>query len=265
MRQLATHPGPPSGALCWPVLATPDVAEATRFYGELFDWESRPVPGTRNRVFTLRGHSVALAHALPHTERRAGSKAHWSVLVCVDDVPSAVIRAVALGGQAELRPDPVISDTQLVRVIDPGLSSILLQHAETFEIADRLHSTGALCEANLLTDEADLVTRFYTALFSWEILTCGDHVEAVHGSPVEVRIRQRTPYDDCSGWELSFGVADMSAVATLLQSPDRSRRPSVASIGPSSVLLSDPQGAALCVLDPTNGDRHTPPADRLLG
>src|SRR4051812_32606203 len=82
-----------SGTPCWADVAGPDLAEAQRFYGELFGWSPAGPEPTR---WELRGHPVAgFARAEPPS---------WSMYVSVDDIATATRAVTAAGGHVVREP-----------------------------------------------------------------------------------------------------------------------------------------------------------------
>src|SRR4051795_4531548 len=98
------EPGTPS----WVDLATPDPADAKRFYGELFGWEAEdagpPEETGGYAMFKLRGKLVAGIGPLMDENQPAG----WSTYGPPDDADAAVARATEAGGQAIVEPMDVM-------------------------------------------------------------------------------------------------------------------------------------------------------------
>lgn len=96
-------------------LHTTDLDRAQDFYGGLFGWESKPVPGAGFSKWRRADRVVAVVTATDGVS----VPPHWSVNFAVDDADAVAERAVALGGTVLMAPmstpglrNAVISDPQ---------------------------------------------------------------------------------------------------------------------------------------------------------
>lgn len=89
------------GAANWFELMTPDVERAVAFYGGLFGWSARAVPGSDYVVMALGGRDVA--GMKPITPAMGAMRAHWATYFKVADVDAARKLAVELGGRIDMQ------------------------------------------------------------------------------------------------------------------------------------------------------------------
>jgi len=87
---------------CWAMssLHAPDVGLAQAFYGAMFGWELKAVPGAPFSLWLLSDRVVAVVAATDGVE----VPPHWSVNFAVRDADATVERAVALGGGVLMAP-----------------------------------------------------------------------------------------------------------------------------------------------------------------
>jgi predicted enzyme related to lactoylglutathione lyase len=90
------------GAPSWFELMTTDVARAARFYGELFGWKARAVPGSGYSVLALGGNDIAGMQAI--TGRMGKMPSHWATYFTVTDADATARLAVELGAQIDMQP-----------------------------------------------------------------------------------------------------------------------------------------------------------------
>jgi predicted enzyme related to lactoylglutathione lyase len=91
------------GAFSWNELMTTDVDAATKFYAEIFGWESEdyPMEGMTYRVLKVNGEAAGGIMRIP--EEAQGMPPMWTVYVTVDDCDATANKIEELGGKI-LRP-----------------------------------------------------------------------------------------------------------------------------------------------------------------
>lgn len=89
------------GAPNWFELMTTDVDGAVAFYGGLFGWQARQVPGTGYSVMMLGERDVGGVQAI--TARMGAMQPHWVTYLTVADVDATAQLAVELGGRIDLQ------------------------------------------------------------------------------------------------------------------------------------------------------------------
>ncbi|NUR90343.1 MAG: VOC family protein, partial [Nonomuraea sp.] len=101
-------PGPAAawaepGAVSWAEVNAPDGKAADAFYGALFGYEQRQVPGGIDYVTYLAGGEPVCGR-LRMDEHWAGVPPHWMVYFDVTSMESAVRIVEEQGGQVAVRP-----------------------------------------------------------------------------------------------------------------------------------------------------------------
>lgn len=95
------------GAICWNELGTRDMETASSFYGGVFGWTT-DVQGEGSEAYTsfvAGGRPVAGGHVLG-PQMGADIPPHWLTYFGVSDLPAAVERVKAGGGQVRMGPFP---------------------------------------------------------------------------------------------------------------------------------------------------------------
>jgi len=92
------------GAFCWNELATPDLAAAAEFYGELLGWGYRNNPHSPAPYRIIENAGRPNGGMLQMTEEWGDTPAHWMVYFAVEDAGAAAERVCALGGHVHHGP-----------------------------------------------------------------------------------------------------------------------------------------------------------------
>jgi uncharacterized protein len=236
----------PAGTFCWIDLGTPDVPRARIFYGELFGWRFKEVPGGY-LMCRLDGKVVTGIH-----EHSPEEGAHWSSYVSVEDIEDTTARAADLGGTVAQGPIDVGETARISVIRDPAGAEVCLWQAKGFIGADLVNEEGTWTWNELSAPDVEAAKSFYEALFGWEaqdvpspmpragfslegFLVGGVHAPA-EGEPDEPR------------WTVSFKVADADRTAEQVQRlGGRVLLPPMdVPVGRFSVV-ADPAGAAFTV------------------
>jgi predicted enzyme related to lactoylglutathione lyase len=156
-------PGTPS----WVDLATPDPADAKRFYGELFGWEAEdagpPEETGGYAMFKLRGKLVAGIGPLMDENQPAV----WSTYVATDDADAAVARATEAGGQAIVEPMDVMDAGRMAFIMHPAGGAVGVWQPDRHRGAELVNEPGTLTWNQLHTSDQDGAAAFYSAVFGW--------------------------------------------------------------------------------------------------
>lgn len=162
---MPTRDGYAEGTPSWVELGTPDVREAADFYGAVFDWEFR----AEN---TPRPHHTALRHGLPaagigeldEPARPPG----WTTYFAVDDADAVSARIGVAGGVIRFGPDQVGTAGRLVVAADPTGAVFGIRQAGDLLGAEVVNEHGGLNWNELITDDIDSATIFYTEVFGYQ-------------------------------------------------------------------------------------------------
>jgi uncharacterized protein len=109
------------GAICWYELATTNLSAASRFYDQVFDWQSFQSPEVvGDPYFVFHHHGDSVAGLLPIDHRFPGPDVppHWTVCFLVEDCTVGCDRVVELGGSVARKPMQVPAGWY-ARVADP--------------------------------------------------------------------------------------------------------------------------------------------------
>jgi predicted enzyme related to lactoylglutathione lyase len=247
----APTPGVPN----WVDLGTADLADATRFYTELFGWTAH-VSGEQYggyTIFNLRGRPVAGAGPLLGDAQPTA----WSTYVATDDADAVAARVEAAGGKVLVPPFDVMEQGRMSAFLDRTGAAFSVWEPGTMPGAEVFDVPGALTWTELMTRDVDGSVAFYGSVFGW---TARD--SAMGGAPYIVweqdgqTIAGMQPMDgpgwpdDLSPhWMIYFAVADCDETVALAQ--DLGGRvigaPETFPMGRYAVL-QDPQGGTFSIL-----------------
>jgi predicted enzyme related to lactoylglutathione lyase len=216
---------PSTGRFCWHELVTTDLAEGTKFYGELLGWTFRdnpgPVGGTY-RMFSLGETMVGGAMVAP-----AGVPSGWLVYVAVDDTDASAKKVMELGGKIMVPPTTVPDMLRFACALDPqGAAFGLLQplgasaQRPPYEGPAR---HGTFCWDELHTKDMAAAKKFYGGVFGWTGKGEADGGEAYwHWKHADKEIGGLTSHMGGPSvpphWLAYVAVADVDAVTTKVAS-----------------------------------------------
>jgi predicted enzyme related to lactoylglutathione lyase len=243
----ATPAAPPEpGAVVWYDLLTEDGEAALGFYRELFGWETVQ---HRDGGWVILHHGRPIGGVSEVTSELADlDEGLWLVGIAVDDVDTAVARALELGATIDVRPENMPGFARYAVVTDREDAPVLLVDPEIDMGGTEGH--GSFVWTELWTRSPSVATAFYHRVVGFE----QDTVE-VNGHPYTVMTTAEThraglvatPLDTIEpAWVPYIGVTDLAAILD--------RVPKLGGqvlVGPhpefangSVALLVDPTGAA---------------------
>jgi predicted enzyme related to lactoylglutathione lyase len=247
----APTPGIPN----WVDLGTADLADATRFYTELFGWTAH-VSGEQYggyTIFNLRGRPVAGAGPL----FGEGQPTAWSAYVATDDADAVAARVEAAGGKVLVAPFDVMEQGRMSAFLDRTGAAFSVWEPGTMPGAEVFDVAGALTWLELATRDVEGSKAFYGSVFGWtarESPMMGPpyQVWELNGETVAGMLPMEGPGwpDDLSPhWMIYFAVDDCDDTAALAR--DLGGRvvgtPESLAMGRYAVL-QDPQGGTFSVL-----------------
>jgi len=247
----APTPGVPN----WVDLGTADLADATRFYTELFGWTAH-VSGEQYggyTIFNLRGRPVAGAGPL----FGEGQPTAWSAYVATDDADAVAARVEAAGGKVLVAPFDVMEQGRMSAFLDRTGAAFSVWEPGTMPGAEVFDVAGALTWLELTTRDVEGSKAFYGSVFGWtarESPMMGPpyQVWELNGQTVAGMLPMEGPGwpDDLSPhWMIYFAVDDCDDTAALAR--DLGGRvvgtPESLAMGRYAVL-QDPQGGTFSVL-----------------
>jgi predicted enzyme related to lactoylglutathione lyase len=141
----------PPGTPCWADLATPDLAEARRFYPELFGWTGRITPEPEAggyTVFLREGRAVAGAGP-PAIPDQVPIR---SMYVATDDADLVAARVERAGGQVVVVPPFEVFDRGRMAVFaDPASATFSVWQPMAMPGAEVFNIPGAMAWNELVT------------------------------------------------------------------------------------------------------------------
>ena len=266
--------GFPAGVPAWIDTAQPDPDGTAAFYAALFGWEFaelQPVDdGRRYLVASLDGRQVAAVTSPPAGV--AGSPA-WNTHVAVDDADAATTRVREAGGTVLAGPFDLFDLSRIAWCADRDGAGFGLWEPRNIGGAELVNAPGTWNFSELMTADVAGATRFYGAVFGWEV----DEVDmgAMHGTMVRLPgyadfleqfdpgIRQRHAdfgappgFSECIAWimpladgeaphwNVTFSVADTDAVVSTAREHGGSVLVEPFDMPPvRSAVIADPAGA----------------------
>jgi predicted enzyme related to lactoylglutathione lyase len=247
----APTPGVPN----WVDLGTADLADATRFYTELFGWTAH-VSGEQYggyTIFNLRGRPVAGAGPL----FGEGQPTAWSAYVATDDADAVAARVEAAGGKVLVAPFDVMEQGRMSAFLDRTGAAFSVWEPGTMPGAEVFDVAGALTWLELTTRDVEGSKAFYGSVFGWtarESPMMGPpyQVWELNGQTVAGMLPMEGPGwpDDLSPhWMIYFAVDYCDETAALAR--DLGGRvvgtPESMAMGRYAVL-QDPQGGTFSIL-----------------
>ena len=120
-----------AGALTWNELMTTDSERSATFYGALFGWQTRTVPGAADQPYTLFILGERSVAGMIRIQPEWGPvPTNWSLYFAVDDLDAARERVLLLGGHLET-PVMEAADARFCLVSDPqGVHFELIEGGE---------------------------------------------------------------------------------------------------------------------------------------
>jgi uncharacterized protein len=211
-------PGTPS----WVDLATPDVDNAARFYGELFGWtteETGPVEDTGGyRFFLSGGKKVAGVSPL----MQEGQPVVWATYFATDDVDALAERVKEFGGESFFEPMDVMDAGRMGFFAHPAAGAFGGWQAGNHKGAELVNEPVSLVWNTLITPDTAAATDFLRVVFGlrtdtqrigddeYLILMLGeDGVAGLMGPPPGM------PDGVPAFWGVSFAVEDADATGAL--------------------------------------------------
>lgn len=243
------------GAPNWVDLATTNVGEAVRFYGNLLGWdvEETQTPMGEYHIGRLGQRQVGGIMAIPEHESMVPM---WTTFVYVDDVDSVVERVMRAEGS--LLDDPLdLPDGRVAIVADPVDAMFGVISGPAPEGTWLARDPGSVCWVELLTRDTAAAEAFYSQVFDWTAETAvygptpyttfSLEGEAFAGMmPMPDQVPEGAP----SQWVIYFAVDDCDAAsAKAIELGGSIVRPSQGIAIGHFAVVEDPQGAVFQLMD----------------
>jgi len=253
----------PPGSFCWIELATSNQAAAKTFYTSLFGWsatDSPMAPGEVYTMFRLNDRDVGGGYTLRAEQVAMGAPPHWMVYVAVANADDTVAKAKELGGTVLAPAFDVFDIGRMAVLQDPTGAVFSIWQAMKHHGMGVVGVDGAYAGwADLSSPEPERAGKFYSALFSWQLLKGEDDPESgyLHIKNGEHFIggvqgaEQRDPHVP-PHWLIYFHTSDCDASTgkvTALGGKTCFGPMTLEKVGRFSVV-ADPQGAAFALFQP---------------
>jgi predicted enzyme related to lactoylglutathione lyase len=159
------HPG----KVIWADLVTPDLAGAKRFYGAMFGWSFRDIPGDE-KYFSLAILNGEAVGGLIQRAIRSGSprQPNWLTFISVRDVNEAQQVVLARGGKMLSAPRTYPQRGRQAVFADPHGAVFAVLQSSTGDPKDELPDPGEWIWSSLVTPDPDTDAAFYQAVFGYE-------------------------------------------------------------------------------------------------
>ena len=153
-------------------LVAPAMAAAQQFYGGLFGWTFRDVPGTRSpyAVAMLGGRSVGtlVQHPLPDSAHRASA---WLEFFSASDVDATVKSAASHGASVLAAPHDLPGRGREAVLADPQGAVFAVLASSSGDTPDALSPVGDWIWRSLITRDPAADAEFYRAVFGLQSYT----------------------------------------------------------------------------------------------
>lgn len=154
-----------AGTFCWNELAVRDLQKAVDFYCALFGWttdtcDHGAMPYT---MFKMGEHPIGGMIQMDD-DWPEGTPSHWGCYISSDDVDATAERATELGGTLCCGPQEAGDEGRFAVLADPTGATV-----SVFTGGDGKNpqGVGSFCWNELLTNDMDKASAFYTNLFGW--------------------------------------------------------------------------------------------------
>jgi predicted enzyme related to lactoylglutathione lyase len=168
------------GKVIWADLVTPDLDAAKRFYGALFGWSFRDVPGDSKYSLVLLDDEPLggiFQKALPPGQ---SAQPAWLTFLGVRDVNAA--RAIALqhGGTVLVKPHDYPQRGRQAILSDPDGAVFAVLAANGGDPSDYLAEPGQWIWSSLLVKDPEQELAFYKSLFGYDVYNAAEEGDPQH-------------------------------------------------------------------------------------
>ncbi|GAA1247022.1 VOC family protein [Prauserella halophila] len=218
----------PEGTPCWVDMMADDVAEITRFYGDLLGWEFVDTGEDYGHysIALVDGRATAAIGPKPPGVQAPSA---WSTYLAADDADATVERITAAGGKLILPPGDVGEAARTAVAVDAAGAVFGIWQAGRTTGVQIANVPGALTWNECVTRDYPAAKRFYSDTFghTFDEPSHGDfayatiHVDAGDGAEAaEVggigALPDTVPAEISPHWTTYFAVTEVDAVVTRL-------------------------------------------------
>ena len=210
------------GMLSWADLTTPDLDASRKFYTSLLDLEYEDAPVAPGVVYTMlkKNGKAALAMSGPPggSSDASGGPAYWRAYFTVENTDDTAEKARSLGGKIVAGPLDVFTAGRMAVISDPAGAQFAVWQPRDEIGAHVFAEPGALCWAELWTNDTSAATDFYSALFGWtanvnKSPTGADYTMfSIGGRPAVGMLAIQPEWGDMPPiWSIYVGTEDLDA------------------------------------------------------
>ncbi len=241
------------GKVIWHDLVTEDPAAAQRFYGDLFGWTFKAVPGMDYSIITHRGQAIGGMVDARVFEQK-GRISQWVMALSVADMDAAVAKIKSAGGTILGGPSDTGDRGELALAKDPQGANFALLETRDGDPLDREAGNNDFMWHELWTSNAAQATNFYQQLANYKpaSMDMDDGKQynylQVNGKP-RVAIINNPVSDLSPTWVAYVRVTDPGAIATRAEELGGTvmYRGKSDQTGGELAIIIDPSGAGLVV------------------
>jgi len=169
-----------AGKVIWADLVTPDLDAAKHFYGALFGWTFRDVPGDPNYTLVLLdGEPLAGLFKKPLPSGPAAQPA-WLTFLAVTDVNAAQAAAQQHGGKVLVKAHDYPQRGRQAVLADPDGAVFAVLAAKGGDPSDYLAAPGEWIWSSLLVKDPQRETAFYKTLFGYDVYDLASEGDPQH-------------------------------------------------------------------------------------
>ncbi len=241
------------GKVIWHDLVTEDPAGAQRFYGDLFGWTFRAVPGLDYSIIMHRGQAIGGIVDARLFEQK-GRISQWVIALSVADMDQAVAEIKGAGGTILGGPSDAGDRGELALARDPQGANFALLETRDGDPLDREAGINDFMWNELWTSNAAQATNFYQQLANYKPAAMNmddgkqyDYLQ-VNGKP-RLAIIDNPVADLLPTWVAYVRVVDPGVIATKAEELGGTvmYRGKSAQTGGELAIIIDPSGAGVVV------------------
>jgi hypothetical protein len=160
----------PASPFIWYDLMTPDLAAATKFYGDVVGWKiaDSGMPGMSYSILSVG--AVMVGGLMQRTPEMGDALPGWMGHIFVPDVDDYAKRVTKAGGHLHREPEDVPGVGRFAVVSDPHGASFILFKPNSVETPAKLapDTPGTIGWRDLRAGNGKEAWNFYSKLFGWK-------------------------------------------------------------------------------------------------
>ena len=210
------------GMFSWADLATPDFESSKAFYTSLLELEHEDAPVGDGMMYSMlkkNGKGVcAMYNMVEEMKAMTGGRAAWRLYFTVENTDEMVEKAKELGASVFAGPMDVFTAGRMAVLHDPTGAEFAVWQPMDHIGAGVFGEPGALCWAELYTNDTAAAASSYADLFGWSANTAPSPTGAnytmfsVEGRPVGGMLAIQPEWGGVSpNWSVYLGTDGLDA------------------------------------------------------